>query len=219
MKADRRPFAAAASHLAPLLALFMLLAWSAGSLALPPLDIAYLDADPAAQEITRIDAEDAGQRSALESQLRRDPRNALLRLQLAQSLADRGMRQRVVRELAAAERVVDAGSGLGRAVQFNAGWIQFRLGDFEAATQHWENARVQHGGAPSWVPLSYALLLWSQGDREAALRYYERAATDRPDLFGREGALDAQSAALSHLRPGELFALESMREAWSRGDS
>jgi tetratricopeptide (TPR) repeat protein len=209
--------ASATASLARLALWSLLLASAAAAQALPPLDLAYLDADAASADIARIDAEDAGQRSALESQLRRDPRNPLLRLQQAQVFADRGMRQRVGRELATAERLADPGSPAARVVQYHAGWIQFRLGDFQAAAGHWDQARIQHGGAPSWVPLTYALLLWTQGDRAAALRYYERAATDRPELFGRESTLDLE--VLAQLRPGERFALESMRDAWLRGDS
>jgi len=108
---------------------------------------------------------------------------------------------------------------MGRVVQYNAGWIQFRLGDFEAAAGYWDQARTQHGGAPSWVPMAYALLLWSQGDRASALRYYERMATDRPESFGRDATLDPEASALAQLRPGERFAIESMRDAWLRGDN
>lgn len=218
MKPDRLPSTARLFRRVVVLAL-LLLASSPVALALPPLDVIYLDADAAAQPVARIDGEDAGQRSALEAQLRREPRNVLLRLQQAQVFADRGMRQRVARELAAAERAAEAGSGLARMVHYQSGWIHFRLGDFEAATGHWEQARLQHGGAPSWVPLTYALLLWSQGDRASALAYFDRAASDRPELLGRDVELDWDAAALSILRPGERFAIESMHEAWVRGDS
>ena len=187
--------------------------------AMPALDVAHVDPDPAAEALAWVDPEDDEQGRALEAQLRREPRNAQLRLLQARLLADRGLRQRVTRELSLAERFADPGSVMARAVQYNAGWIQFRLGDFEAARMHWEAARLQHGGAPAWVPITYALLLWSQGDRAAALGFYARAAADRPELFGADADADALTAAQSGLRPGDRFALDSMREAWLRGDN
>ena len=93
---------------------------------LPPLDAAYIDVDPAAQRVVPLDAEDAAARSGLEALLRREPRNALARLQFAQLQLDRGLRARVARELDSAERFSEPGSELRRRVHFNAGWILFR---------------------------------------------------------------------------------------------
>lgn len=182
---------------------------------LPPPDALYVDADPAALRIVAIDPEDNGQRVALENMLRREPRNVVARLQNAQYLVDRGQRARVPRELAAAERAAPEDSVLRRSVHFNAGWMHFRMGDFDAARSEWLHAWRQHGGHPDWVPIAFALALWSQGDRETALLYFRAAASAQPEQWGSAEAVEASS---SSLRANERFALQSMQQAASSAD-
>lgn len=177
---------------------------------LPPLDAAYVDVDPAAQRVASLDAEDATARSALEALLRREPRNALARLQSAQLQLDRGLRARVARELDSAERFSEAGSELRRRVHFNAGWILFRMGDFEGARAQWTQAWRQHGGHPEWVPLAFALTLWNQGDREGGLAYFRTELAARPAAWATPEALQTRTRDLS---ASERFALQSMRQA------
>ncbi len=177
---------------------------------LPPLDAAYVDSDPAALRITAIDAEDTAQLTALESTLRREPRNVVARLQNAQYLVDRGMRARVPRELAAAERAAPEDSVLRRSVHFNAGWMHYRMGDFDAARNQWLQAWRQHGGHPDWVPIAFALTLWSQGDRETALAYFQAAVSARPEQWGSAEAVEASASALG---ANEQFVLQSMHQA------
>ena len=183
---------------------------SAQAQTLPPTDVAYVEADPAAQSVRAIDAENAASRSALENLVRREPRNALARLQYAQLLVDRGLRARVGRELESAERYSEAGSELRRRVHFNAGWILFRMGDFDGAREQWTQAWQQHGGHPDWVPLAFALALWNQGDRETALAYFKAEQTARPEQWESAAAVEARTRDLSH---NERFALQSMRQA------
>ncbi|MBE5316541.1 MAG: hypothetical protein H4O13_14195 [Xanthomonadales bacterium] len=177
---------------------------------LPPTDAAYVEADPAGRSVKAIDAEDTAARSALENLVRREPRNALARLQYAQMLVDRGLRARVGRELESAERYSEAGSELRRRVHFNAGWILFRMGDFDGARGQWTQAWQQHGGHPDWVPLAFALALWNQGDRETALAYFKAEQTARPEQWQSAEAVEARTRDLS---PNERFALQSMRQA------
>ncbi|SDD74180.1 tetratricopeptide repeat protein [Aquimonas voraii] len=177
---------------------------------LPPTDASYVEVDPAAQRVAAINAEDNGARSALESLVRREPRNALARLQYAQMLLDRGLRARVARELDSAERFSEAGSPLRRSVHFNAGWILFRMGDFDGARSQWLQAWQQHGGHPDWVPVAFALALWSQGDRDTALAFFKAELAARPDQWQSAEAFDARTRDMS---PGERFALQSMQQA------
>jgi hypothetical protein len=177
---------------------------------LPPLDAAYIDVDPAAQRVLPLDAEDAAVRSGLEALLRREPRNALARLQFAQLQLDRGLRARVARELDSAERFSEPGSELRRRVHFNAGWILFRMGDFAGARAQWTQAWQQHGGHPDWVPVAFALTLWSQGDREGGLAYFRAELAARPTAWATAEAVQASTGDLS---AGDRFALQSMRQA------
>lgn len=179
---------------------------------LPPVDASYVDVDPAAQRVATLDFEDSVQRSLIENAVRREPRNVVVRLQHAQYLLDRGMRARVPRELQAAERAAGEGSALLRTVHFNAGWMLYRMGDAEGARAHWLQAWRLHGGHPDWVPVAFALALWSQGDRETALAYFKSAAAARPDQWGSAEAVEASAMALG---ANERFALQSMQQAAS----
>lgn len=177
---------------------------------LPPLEASYLDGDPAAQRVAAIDSNDSGQRSALETTVRREPRNVIARLQYAQLLLDRGLRARVPREIASAVRFADEGSALLRSVHFNAGWMHYRMGEFDAARSHWLQAFQLHGGHPDWVPVAFALALWGQGDRDTALAYFRLAATAQPEQWGSAQAIETRAAALG---ANERFALLSMLQA------
>lgn len=177
---------------------------------LPPTDVAYVEADAAAQQVAAIDASNEEARGALEALVRREPRNVIARLQNAQQLMDRGLRARVARELDSAERFSEAGSPLRRSVHFNAGWILFRMGDFEGARAQWMQAWQQHGGHPDWVPVAFALALWNQGDRDAALAFFKAELAARP---GQWQSAEAFEASTRGLNPGERFALQSMQQA------
>jgi tetratricopeptide (TPR) repeat protein len=208
MRLNTRPHATAL--LLCLLALAPLLPASLRAQDLPPLDASYIDSDAAAQRIVAIDANDSGQRSVLENTVRREPRNVIVRIQYAQLLLDRGMRARVPRELASAVRFAGEGSDLLRSVHFNAGWMHYRMGEFDVARSHWLQAFQLHGGHPDWVPVAFALALWGQGDRDTALAFFKRAATAQPEQWGSAQAIETSAAALG---ANERFALLSMLQA------
>ena len=180
---------------------------------LPPLDVRFDAVDPAARWAPRINAASADERSALEAAMRSDVRNPMLRLQSAWMHADRGMRQRIERDAKAALRLSEEGSLTRRLVHYNYGWLHFRLGEFALAQAQWQQAYALHGGQPSWVPSHFALLLWSQGDRETALSYFAKAAESQPAQWGRGADL---AAATADFGPNERLALQSMHEAWLR---
>lgn len=194
--------------------LFGALLWTSAvtAIELPPLEASYDQVDPAAQRVPRIEADSSAQRDALDQRVRREPRNPLLRLQLAWSYADRGQRTRVPREIAQAERMADEDPMQLRVVHYNAGWIQLHLGDHEAAARHWREAQRLHGGQPDWVPVGFALILWLQGNPDQAYAYYARAAQAQPDRWGGGGF----EAALVEFGPNERLALQSLRERWQR---
>jgi tetratricopeptide (TPR) repeat protein len=208
MRLNTRPHATAL--LLCLLALMSLLAGPVCAQELPPLDASYIDSDAAAQRVAAIDANDSDQRSALENTVRREPRNVIARIQYAQLQLDRSMRARVPRELASALRFAGEDSNLLRSVHFNAGWMHYRMGEFDAARSHWLQAFQQHGGHPDWVPVAFALALWGQGDRDTALAYFRLAATARPEQWGSAQAVETSAAALG---ANERFALLSMHQA------
>ena len=145
--------------------------------------------------------------------MRSDVRNPMLRLQSAWMHADRGMRQRIERDAEAALRLSEDGSVMRRMAHYNYGWLRFRVGEFELAKAQWLQAYALHGGQPDWVPSHFALLLWSQGDRETALAYFGKAAEAQPALWGREADLDAATADFG---PNERLAMQSMHDAWLR---
>jgi len=203
-------------HLRFALAVFALLGLAALDVRaqdLPPVDADYVDEDPAAQRVEPIDGSSAQVTDALQTALRREPRNYLLKLQNAQLLAERGLRSKLSRELSLAQRVTEEGSVERRRVHYNAGWLLFGLGDFEGAESEWVNAYREHGGRPSWVPEHFAMLLWSRGHREMALDYFGRALSAQPRRWASE---EARAAALEGLPPNARFALQSLYDTWQR---
>jgi tetratricopeptide (TPR) repeat protein len=180
---------------------------------LPPQDAPYRDEDPAAQRIETIDVNDTAATDALQSALRREPRNWRLKLQNAQLLAKRGLRSKLSREIGQAQRATESGSVERRSVHYNAGWLLFELGDFDGAEAHWMQAYLAHGGQPIWVPEHFALLLWSRGHREMALNYFGRALAAEPQ---RWADAEDRAASIESLPANARFALESLYDSWQR---
>jgi len=178
---------------------------------LPPTEVAYVDQDPAAQRIQRIDANDRSMRSTLEGAIRKDPGNAMLKLQNAALLADRGIRLRVARELSAAARASDEGSLNLRVVHYNAGWILFDIGDYDGAQAHWMDALRLHGGQPDWVPAAFAILQWTRGYPQQAADYYAAAARSMPQRWGDAAGVEAATATLD---ANQRFTLQSLFGEW-----
>jgi len=75
------------------------------------------------------------------------------------------------------------GSSTWRAISWNYGWDLYRLGEYQPALQQWA-ALVPPVGAPSWLPPTLALGLWSVDRRTEAVEWYAAAVRTEPLLWG-----------------------------------
>ena len=77
----------------------------------------------------------------------------------------------------------DSNGTLGRSLRWNYAWDLYRLGESKAALAQW--AELANGfGAPSWVPPTLALGLWSVDRKAEAVQWYAAAVRTEPLLWG-----------------------------------
>jgi hypothetical protein len=75
-----------------------------------------------------------------------------------------------------------SGSALWRAISWNLAWDLYRLGEYQPALTQWA-ALVPPVGAPSWLPPTFALGLWSVDRRSEAVEWYAAAVRTEPGLW------------------------------------
>lgn len=75
-----------------------------------------------------------------------------------------------------------ASTSLGRGIRWNYGWDLYRLGERETALQQWASLVSGHG-APSWIPPTLALALWSVDRKPEAIQWYAAAVRTEPYLW------------------------------------
>jgi tetratricopeptide (TPR) repeat protein len=195
----------------PALLLGLLAASQAYAQAPPPAET-YPDPDPAAQYASGPDPRDRRSTESLTRQLRIEPNNIALRVQMARLLLDRGQPGRAAAEFQRAIAAADSGETLSRYARWNYAWALFESADPAGALAQWQLAAEAHGGRPDWLPLVTALVLWMQGDRERAIAFYAAAvATDA----GRWASAEALQRSIGEWPANARFTLESVRQAWS----
>lgn len=181
--------------------------------ALPTPAPSYPDPDPGAAIYPELDLRNPNLDAGLQDMLRRDRRNPVLAAQAALVPVLRGQRGRWQREFDRARAMAEPGSPELRYVLWSRGWAHFSLGEYPAALQHWQEAEALHGGRPEWVPATYAVVLWSMGQRELGLEFFAVAARDRPERWGSVAAVDA---TVAQWRPNEKLAAQSMASHLAR---
>lgn len=178
---------------------------------LPVPQEAYGEDDPAAVRPKSIDPTDARAREMLEQILQYDPENVSARIQNANLMIARGMRQRGLGEYEYVRRLAGNDPKLLRQVVWNYGWALFETGDARRALAEWMEAERLHGGRPIWVPTTYALGLWVAGDRDLAVQFYRAAVNSNPRRWGEERGM---SEATRNWSPNEKVAIEAVYAAW-----
>lgn len=105
---------------------------------------------------------------------------------------------------------VQPGGTLWRSISWNYGWDLYRLGESEAALAQWAGA-VNGVGAPTWVPPTLALGLWSVDRKAEALQWYAAAVRTEPTLWN-----DAANFArlLPEWTEAERNRLAEVHAAW-----
>jgi len=195
-------------------ALLLATAWPATSQSPPALPVAadaYGEDDPAAVRPRAIDPTDARARQMLEQVLQYDPENVSARIQNANLMIARGMKQRGLGEYEYVRRLAQSDPVKLRQVTWNYGWALFETGDARRAIAEWMEAERLHGGRPIWAPTTYAVGLWVAGDRELAVQFYRAAVGSNPRRWGEERGLAEATRGWS---ANEKVAIEAVYGAW-----
>ena len=172
---------------------------------------AYGEDDPFAVAPKRIDPTDNRAKQTLEQILQYDPDNVNARIQNAELLIGRGVRQRGLDEYAYALRLAGTDEKKLRTVYWNYGWALFHGGEARGAVTQWMQAERLHGGRPEWVPTTYAMGLWAAGEKDLALQFYRAAVRSFPRRWGVAAGL--QEATRSWTAKQKL-TIEQVYAAW-----
>jgi tetratricopeptide (TPR) repeat protein len=188
-------------------------------LAAPPVPDApgpsYTHDDPAAiappieRRADRRDLMRIEQRLA--QQVRAQPEHIGLRATLGYVQALRGKDREAAASYAGALARAADDAELRRHVLWSRGWALIDLGEPHAALAAWREAERLHGGAPYWVPYTYAIGLWAAGEHGAALRWYAAAVRDYPAEWGTRQAMERSTAAW---QPKERALAKAVFAAW-----
>ncbi|MGV8959728.1 MAG: tetratricopeptide repeat protein [Stenotrophomonas sp.] len=198
--------------LAALVLLAALSVTDAQGQSLPKIDEFYFDSDSAAQPLVAVPG-DAAEAVDQLMKLRERGRKAveattqLAGLAIAQGRVELG--KSLYQEALAATQVTAV---QGRAVRWNHAWDLYRLGETQAALGEWMSVQAASRGNPDWVPPTYALVLWTLGRNEEAVRWYAAAVRTEPQRWG-DPAYYPQ--LLPHWREQDRATLAEVHKAWS----
>lgn len=196
------------------LALCTSLSWAQSDLPLPVPFEAYGADDLFAVAPKRIDPGDSRARKTHEQILQYDPENVTARMQNAELLIARGMRQRGLDEYAYALRLAGTDQKKLRTVHWNYGWALYRVGEARGAISQWMEAEKLHGGRPTWAPTTYAIGLWKAEQRELAVQFYKSAVRSNPRRWGEASGLKEATRTWS---ADQKLAIEAVYAAWREG--
>lgn len=175
---------------------------------------AYGEDDPAAVAPKRIDPTDNRARQTFEQILQYDPNNVTARIQNAELLIGRGVRQRGLDEYAYALRLAGTDEKKLRTVYWNYGWALFAGGEARGAVTQWMQAERLHGGRPEWVPTTYAMGLWAAGEKDLALQFYRAAVRSFPRRWGVAAGVQEATRGWT---PKQKLTIEQVYAAWREG--
>lgn len=194
-----------------LLALLLPLPASAQGFVLPEPAISYPDPDPAGGVYPEMDPTEPGLEATLNSAIRRSRDNPVPLAQRGMMFFLQGVRTRGQRDFDRAFAIGEPGSPQLRYAHWSYGWAMLSIGEHATAVSHWQRAGDLHPGNPEWLPATLAVGLWSMGERETALAFFDVAAREQP---GRWGSAEAVNATTAGWRPNERLAAQSLHDHW-----
>lgn len=196
-----------------LLAPFLLLlpVFGLAGVPVPEADARYVERDPAAIAMHAGPGDNARFRRKLNSTIRKDPKNAFALLHRGYLLHASGDIEEGDRDFQRVLALTATDPVNHRRALWSLGWSAYNRGLAKDAVSYWEQAAAAHGGRPSWFPYTVAVGLWTQGEREAALAWYDTAARSQADWARSDGV----AARTRHWRAPERQAIEALFEAWS----
>ncbi len=184
---------------------------AAADVPMPDPSLRYVERDVAAMAMHPRPGDNAGFRRHLNARIRKDPNDSAALLHRAYLFHASGDIEEGDRDF---RRVLERGADdpvNGRRALWSLGWSAFNRGQPAQAVDYWQQAARAHGGRPSWYPYTVAVGLWVQGERDAALAWYDSAARSQPDWTQAEGV----QARTRHWRAPERQAIEALFKAWS----
>ena len=174
-----------------------------------------LDPDPAASyfplPITLPRGSAVIQRLRLvERGLRRYPDHPALLRERAFLRYQRGEIDAAEADYARALQVAGLDPPLRRHVLWSQGWSRFDAGHDASALAVWREAAALHGGQPFWWPYTAALAEWRRGQRDEAVRLFDRAVRGMPEWGTEEGF----TARTRHWPDHQFAAASAVFQAW-----
>jgi tetratricopeptide (TPR) repeat protein len=107
---------------------------------------------------------------------------------------------------------LETSDGAWRAVLWNYGWDLFRAGDDKAALEQWRLLLSSRGVTASWMPPTFALVLWSLDRKEEAVQWYGAAVRSEPQQWRTAGQFARLLPAWSDQ---ERALLAEVQAAWA----
>lgn len=171
----------------------------------------YTQEDRAAVAYSPLPGHRGKFRERLNKELQRHPRNVSARIHRAYLLERAGDPARAQRDYDAALEAAPPGGVEHRHILWSRGWSRYGAGDVAGALEDWQECAQRHGGKPFWVPYTFALAYWTQGDKSRALAWYDAAVASNGE-WGTEAGMAHRSR---HWRPEQRELIRSLFEAWS----
>lgn len=183
-------------------------AWAGDEAATPGI---HADEDPAAVAWHPPPGQQGRYRGLLNTELQRHPRNVVARVHRAYLLDRAGDHERAQRDYDAALEAATPQGTEHRHILWSRGWSRYDMGDVAGALQDWRECMRLHGGRPHWVPYTFALAYWTQGDSAQALAWYAAAVASN-NKWGTEAGMTDRTR---HWRPEQRERMQALFKAWN----
>jgi Tfp pilus assembly protein PilF len=99
-----------------------------------------------------------------------------------------------------------------RPLMWNYGWDLYRAGDPAGALQQWQTLATTRGSNASWIPPTLAMVLWSLGRKDEAVRWYAAAVRTEPQQWG---VATRYAQLLPEWRDADRATLAEVQAAWA----
>lgn len=186
---------------------------AAGAQSLPKPNEFYFDADaqtPRPVVVVRETGEAAMERLAKILERKAHAPNEAA--QLAHLAMEAG-RNELGRQLyGRALREIDSGSSFWRSINWNYGWDLYHAGSAEEALKVFATLHNARSINASWMPPTYAVVLWTLGRKDEALQWYAAAVRTEPDHW-RDASRYAE--LLPAWRDADRATLAEVQKAWA----
>ena len=107
---------------------------------------------------------------------------------------------------------LDTNDAVWRAVVWNYGWDLFRAGDDKAALDQWRTLVSSRGLTASWMPPTFALVLWSLDRKDEGVQWYGAAVRSEPQQWR---TADQFARLLPTWSETERALLAEVQAAWA----